>query len=174
MQNPTVKDLDARDTKRCKSEPHGRDKMKKVTCCLCNAKTRLGCCEKCANCDKYFHATCSYPKGIRFFDGYCSVECLKDLTGFRLRLFLVGVGKTYKDLGYDSYDSFVICCTSSKEARRTHPGSGLYEWWKESNYYSWDHSWVKPEQVDEIEVECLGFANEGIEHGIICNSFNAG
>ena len=81
-----------------------------------------------------------------------------------------------KTLGYDSYDSFVICCESEDIARKTHPECGIYEWWKDGQYpSSIDWGWVQSSDIyDQLEVVCIGIADSKLEKGIVISSFNAG
>ncbi len=87
-----------------------------------------------------------------------------------LKLYFVS---TDQDLGYDSYDSFVVCCESEEIARTIHPASGESEWTKyqiEGRY----KTWVKREDIGGLTVQFLGVATKGVEKGLICQSFNAG
>ncbi len=78
--------------------------------------------------------------------------------------------------GYDTYDSCVVCAPDRDAARLTFPREG-YEWrggaWRmvDSAHISNHHSWAKPENVVAIE---LGTANEALQPGVVCASFNAG
>lgn len=69
--------------------------------------------------------------------------------------------------GYDSYDSFIVCCESEDVARKTHPSSTTWD-----DDYS--HGWVKLSKIGNLEVEFLGTADPKIEEGVILASFNAG
>jgi hypothetical protein len=72
--------------------------------------------------------------------------------------------------GYDSYDSFVLCCDSEEEARDMHP-SGC-----EREYARWRRDWVEWEKrtTPTLTVILLGEASEGTEPGVVIASFNAG
>lgn len=64
--------------------------------------------------------------------------------------------------GYDIYDSAVVASETEDGARNIHPGG----------YKFGSGAWADtPEQVD---VEYLGEAAEGIAEGVIVASFNAG
>lgn len=89
----------------------------------------------------------------------------------QLQLFHV---ERIDDGGYDSYDSFVICCENENVARNTHPGSEIFIWWDDESYSRMYDSWVQPEMVSKLIVEFLGIADAKIPKGIICASFNAG
>ena len=89
------------------------------------------------------------------------------------KLFLVECFD-FVDLGYDTYDSFVICCENENIARKTDP-SGEYEWWKNPQYQNQKYfDWVKETEIDKLKVIYLGDAVKSLEKGVICNSYNAG
>jgi hypothetical protein len=69
---------------------------------------------------------------------------------------------------YDTFDSAVVAAESEDAARVTDPG-----WRKEQGCEDmWGDYWCdSPEQV---KVELLGVAKDGIEAGVILGSFNAG
>jgi hypothetical protein len=64
---------------------------------------------------------------------------------------------------YDTYDSAVVCAENEEKARLMNPAG---KWGEE--YTSWAY---KPEQV---KVEYLGEAKEGLKEGFIVESYNAG
>jgi hypothetical protein len=81
-------------------------------------------------------------------------------------------------LGYDTYDSAVVCAESEEEAARIHPDghtkfvdghfriNGGRIW---SEYLTWVKS------PDEVTVTLIGTAHESISPGtVVCASFNAG
>lgn len=82
--------------------------------------------------------------------------------------------------GYDTYSDAVVAAETEEEARHMHP-SGYYFWedrrwtatrkdgtkYDEGNY----GSWATP---DQVKVDLLGEACEGISAGMICESFHAG
>ena len=95
------------------------------------------------------------------------------VTKMPLNLYRVKINGTMW-LGFDSYDSFVICCETEEIARNTHPGSGLYKpepGWETQGQIS---SWVKPDQTKDLDVTFLGVAAPGIERDLVVVSFNAG
>ena len=59
--------------------------------------------------------------------------------------------------GYDSYDSCVVCAPDREAARQITP-----------NAYGW------PTDLERVVVIELGTANEALQPGVICASFNAG
>lgn len=80
--------------------------------------------------------------------------------------------------GYDTYDSCVVCAPDREAARHMHPrGEGYtYErdaWGERGASGTWfrDSSWAPPEHVVAVE---LGVANEALQPGVVCVSFNAG
>lgn len=83
------------------------------------------------------------------------------------KLYLVcSTSKCLTGRGYDTYDSFIVCCKTEDEARRTHP-SGTHRG-------SDDRTWVREEELNLLDVECIGNANDNIEVGVVLASFNAG
>lgn len=81
--------------------------------------------------------------------------------------------------GYDTYDSAVVAAETEEDARKTHPSDYV---WRENNWYYYSevsdtyyagdcYTWSAPK---DIQVECIGEANEGTEAGVIVASFNAG
>lgn len=59
--------------------------------------------------------------------------------------------------GYDTYDSCVVCAPDREAARQITPNS-----------YGW------PTDLQRVVVIELGTANEALQPGVICASFNAG
>ena len=88
---------------------------------------------------------------------------------------------------YDTYDSFVVCCESEKEARQTLPSGGRRTPYNE-NKMCWiqtngrivgtdkynTHGWILGKDIDKLKVRLLGNAVEGTERDVICASYNAG
>jgi hypothetical protein len=80
---------------------------------------------------------------------------------------------------YDTYDSCVVCAPDREAARRVHPKGEEYtyerdSWGKRgasSGFWFEDRSWAPPEHVVAVE---LGVANEALQPGVVCASFNAG
>jgi hypothetical protein len=84
-----------------------------------------------------------------------------------MKLFLVS---QTKNSNYDTYSDFVICCENEEMARNASPQNGeplTEKEWKKT-YSSWCSS------IDQVTVEYLGKAKEGLEKGIICSSYHAG
>jgi hypothetical protein len=90
-----------------------------------------------------------------------------------LSKFIYLISQNYS-LGYDTYDSCVVCATSPDEARNILP-NGETSWSKEEIENSdgaLRGAWCKsPEQVN---VERIGTADDTEEIGVILASFNAG
>ncbi len=73
-------------------------------------------------------------------------------------------------IGYDTYDSAVVCAASEKEAKKVHPSIHEQDrWWE--NGRSMDN-WAP--FLEHINVVYLGEANEKVDFGVVCASFNAG
>jgi hypothetical protein len=84
--------------------------------------------------------------------------------------------------GYDTYDSAVVCAEDEAEAQITDP-SGYSKWHDGGWYFQYTNSAEKLEKsrydwtsnpLKDVKVLELGEANEGMEKGVICASFNAG
>lgn len=83
-----------------------------------------------------------------------------------MKLFLI---KQNKNNDYDTYDSAVVAAPDADAARLIHPTGD------NSDFDArWSGSWVKLENIADVEVEYLGEAKKGTEQGVICASFNAG
>jgi hypothetical protein len=70
------------------------------------------------------------------------------------------------NIDYDTYDSAVVCAESEEAARSMHP-SGR----------EWDGAWERWGDwcaKDDVQVELVGKAEDTIERGVVCASFNAG
>jgi hypothetical protein len=95
----------------------------------------------------------------------------------------------FKYMGYDTYDSFVVCAKTEKEARVTHPviADAIYDYdaqlWKHKRGKEWDncgseirnlYGWVHGKDVDKLLVEHIGIALDSMVPGIVLASFNAG
>lgn len=79
---------------------------------------------------------------------------------------------TSEDLGYDSYSEFIVVALNETDARNTHPGSGLLVG---SANYRYDGSWVEEDQIKDLEVEEIGYANKSHQsRQVLVASFNAG
>lgn len=82
-----------------------------------------------------------------------------------MKLFLISQDENED---YDTYDSAVVAAPDAETAMNMHPRNGamVCDW--DKNYNSWCS---KPENVT---VKYIGEANDGINQGVICASFNAG
>lgn len=90
--------------------------------------------------------------------------------------------------GYDSYDSFVVCCENHGQARETNPNYGLTFDKDESVWYRYNHGekefiggtdwypygWVCGKDINSLNVTLIGVAVNDTEPGIVIASFNAG
>lgn len=68
---------------------------------------------------------------------------------------------------YDTYDSAVVCAPSENVARNMSPWDG-----KKIDWATGRHTWCSSPEA--VTVKLLGPANETVEAGIVCASFNAG
>lgn len=76
-----------------------------------------------------------------------------------------------ENVDYDTYDSAVVAAPDEHTARIMNPATGeeKTEWLRENNpFEEWCYS------PDQVTVEYIGEAAEGIKQGVICASFNAG
>lgn len=108
---------------------------------------------------------------------------------FIYRVSLPGNTKQFDYLEkWDIFDSFIVCCETEDQARKTHPNgtssseySNVEQCWiptkgmkigtdeKHSNF-----GWLKGKDIHHLEVELIGTALRSIEPGIILASYNAG
>ena len=91
-------------------------------------------------------------------------------------LYLIHASGEY--LGYDTYDSAVVCACSEEEARYIHPnGDSVFvngKYTVEENEYVHPAAcdWIPP---NKVQVALIGVAAEHIRPGtVICASYNAG
>lgn len=77
-----------------------------------------------------------------------------------LKLWLIS---QHTNNGYDTYDSAVVAAATEEEASQINPDGKWGELWS-----GWCSS---PEQVN---IEYIGIATEGVEPGVVLSSFNAG
>jgi len=88
----------------------------------------------------------------------------------RLKLWHVEVPGAI-DLGYDSYDSFVVACYTEEEARNTSPNGSVLDLKDRYGFYGW----VKFDDIPKLVVTEIGYAKDGIKfRDVIIASFNAG
>ena len=69
-------------------------------------------------------------------------------------------------VGYDEYDSSVVCAPDVETAIKLHPGNHYWDW-SVKKYVSYEDS-------SHFEVKLIGTAAKGMEEGVVCSSFNAG
>lgn len=78
--------------------------------------------------------------------------------------------------GYDTYDSFVICCKSYEQALNSHPCDpedvDCFADIDEDGKYFIRQRWTT--DLDAVDVKYLGEADPDLPAGIVCSSFNAG
>lgn len=73
------------------------------------------------------------------------------------------------NVGYDTFDSFVVCCENEEVARNTNPHDGQPINWKDN----WTTSgWCN--RIEDVQVMFLGVADLSVERGVVCASYNAG
>ena len=73
-----------------------------------------------------------------------------------------------ENMGYDTFDSAIVCAENIVEARHIHPSGNQDRWEKEND--QWD--WV--DDPDKVHVKLIGMANTAVEKGVVLASFNAG
>lgn len=69
--------------------------------------------------------------------------------------------------GYDTYDSCIVAAENEDEAAEIHPDGFLNNTLENDEWYTWC-------RIEDVKVEYIGEAKEGIERGVILASFNAG
>ena len=67
---------------------------------------------------------------------------------------------------YDTYDSAIVVAETEEAARLTHPDGRNWDG-KKDTYSAWCTK-------EDVKVELIGVAADGIPSGVICASFNAG
>ena len=90
-----------------------------------------------------------------------------------------------EDLGYDSYDSFIVSAQSEEDARKVHPSEnvthisnnnwmGTYTGGPNiaQEYLVSYGGWIKCSDIHTLDVEYIGETNE--PKGVILASYNAG
>lgn len=100
------------------------------------------------------------PAGDPAEDTRMKLRLLKE---YDMKLYLISqdVNKCY-----DTYDSAVVCAQSKQKARMIHPNGDP---WNGKNSY-----WGDWADACDVKVKLIGTARLGINHGVICASFNAG
>lgn len=71
------------------------------------------------------------------------------------------------NVGWDTYDSAIVCAESEEEAVKIHPGGDFFD-----TGWEWNADWVK--NPSHVECKKIGVADESIEKGVVLASFNAG
>ena len=75
------------------------------------------------------------------------------------------------NIGYDTYDSAVVCAESEDDARMINPARyscGNYEEWDGEND---DFLWCG---AKDVKVEIIGIASRVLPRGVVVASYNAG
>jgi len=72
------------------------------------------------------------------------------------------------DLGYDSYDSAIVCARDEEEARGIHPSEDQGDWTSDYNMGTW------VSDPKKVNVEYIGKCEIYDFPGVILASFNAG
>lgn len=97
-----------------------------------------------------------------------------------LKLYLVSRPEDHQ-IGYDETDSFVVAASDEATARLTHPSTVLphnpYRWNVEAGRWvnsKFDDGGVWPISPEAVVVKEIGVAAEGVEPGVVIESFNAG
>jgi hypothetical protein len=79
-----------------------------------------------------------------------------------------------KNTDYDTYDSAIVCAENEEEARKIHPcGMEGYNYPQGKENWEYEYgTWCS--SPEDVIVEYIGEAKEGIKKGVISASFNAG
>lgn len=85
-----------------------------------------------------------------------------------MKLWLV---KQKENLGYDTYDSFVVVAESQEASRLYHP---LEDTLLPPDHELWDRRRGTWTHWSKVSSEYLGEARPGMPVGIVCSSYNAG
>ncbi len=70
-------------------------------------------------------------------------------------------------VGYDTYDSAIVCAESEEEAVKIHPNGEIW-----GTVSQWDYTWA--ENPSLVKCRRIGVADKSIEKGVVLASFNAG
>ena len=84
-----------------------------------------------------------------------------------MKLFLIS--RDDHSVGYDTYDSAVVCAPDADAARLMDPGGQNGE---QANFSERFSSWCS--SADKVNVQLIGDAVPGLPIGVVCASFNAG
>lgn len=96
------------------------------------------------------------------------------------------------DGGYDSFSSFIICCKTEEEARRTHPQNELFLF--DINKLLWYtikdggiidyldtqknrhdlYGWINGKDIELLDIVRIGTASDTIKEGILLTDFQSG
>ena len=71
-------------------------------------------------------------------------------------------------IGYNQYDSAVVCAPDEETASRMHPDGAT---WNPEHWDCYGRSWAKSPK--DVAVKLIGQATNNINVGVICASFNA-
>lgn len=77
--------------------------------------------------------------------------------------------------GYDTYSDCVVAAESAEAAQRIRPDREPWAFEEEGYDPEWSyvpHSWAT--KIENVKVELIGFAVEGLKAGLVCVSFHAG
>ena len=73
-----------------------------------------------------------------------------------------------ENVGWDTYDSAVVCAPDRETAQNMNPSNGEWMTWESDPFNTWA---TAPEHVS---VQFLGAADDEVPFGVVCASFNAG
>lgn len=91
-----------------------------------------------------------------------------------------------ENIGYDTYDSAVVCAESEEEAKNIYPsiipdneieketGIRICDYDKEANQERWESYDEWASNPNNVMCKFLGKADKKTKKGVICASFNAG
>ena len=101
-----------------------------------------------------------------------------------MKIYLVSQDE---NIGWDTYDSFVVVCKDEETARRARPDEEFCEWSEDGSHVLFCYASGKKEieahgygswayTLAVVKVQYVGIADEEIykETTILCSSFNAG
>lgn len=71
-----------------------------------------------------------------------------------------------ENMGYDTFDSAIVCAENIDEARHIHPSGNQNRWI--------DTQWDWADNPDQVYAKLIGKADTTIEKGVVLSSFNAG
>lgn len=75
-------------------------------------------------------------------------------------------------VGYDCYDSCIVCAENEEEAKRINPMGGVIPESDSDEKATFLGYWAS--SAEHVSCEFIGIASDDVEKGIVLSSYNAG